>query len=116
MGRPGLIGSGPYMAAYLQIMAGLRELADTVMVAYTSKFSTLSSPDKCIIMEGDPLEVIRQFYPSHDRIIMGRSYSIENACAGRSLSQAITMDGVRPVTVVRENESCEWPVQYAEAV
>lgn len=107
-GRPGLIGSGPQIAARDQIEKEMSDLFETVHHAYKAKFpSLIRDENSTAIVEGDPIDVVRTFYDSHDLIIMGRRTPTAPLQNGFSLSEMVAADGVRPVLIaLREMDRC----------
>lgn len=97
-----MIGSGPHIAARERIKSTLYDLAETVQMAYKSKFeSMLKDDDSTVIVEGDPLEVIRGYSGSHDLIIMGKRTPPPSMAEGYSLSEHLASEGVLPLLVVQ---------------
>lgn len=68
---PGIIGSGPYMAAFQAIEATLWSVAETLMHAFECRIANSAIEAICEIDEGNIIDLILGRATSHDLVIMG---------------------------------------------
>ncbi len=68
---PGIIGSGPYMAAYQTIENTLRSVAETLMYAFECRIANSELEAVCEIDEGNIIDLILRRAANHDLVIMG---------------------------------------------
>lgn len=68
---PGIIGSGPYVAAYQSMESSLKAVADTLMLAFESRIADRPVSSRAIIDEGDIVEHILTRAAKHDLVVMG---------------------------------------------
>jgi nucleotide-binding universal stress UspA family protein len=68
---PGIIGSGPYMAAYQTIEMTLRSVAETLMHAFECRIANSGIEATCEIDEGNIIDSILRRAISHDLVVMG---------------------------------------------
>ncbi|MBP6743594.1 universal stress protein [bacterium] len=73
---PGIIGSGPYMAAYQSIEATLRSVAETLMHAFECRIANSALEAVCEIDEGNIIDHILRRAVSHDLVIMGHKSKV----------------------------------------
>lgn len=71
--KPGLIGSGPYVAAYESICRTLRDVANKLDDSYTARVSGLGIDSTFVIDEGDPAREILQRAEDCSLIVIGHS-------------------------------------------
>lgn len=68
--KPGLVGSGPYLASYETVCQALREIAEKLEDAYDARV-TKEIHGKVFLDEGEPIEEICRRLQQHDLAIIG---------------------------------------------
>lgn len=104
--KPGLIGSGPFLAAFDTIRGALRDIADKLEDSYTARVTPLGIQSSFVIDEGDPVEEICKRADSHTLIVTGHhpvqiEYRQENKARKLSLTQTLVRKSPVPVMIVR---------------
>ncbi|CAN5522089.1 hypothetical protein BH11CYA1_BH11CYA1_03400 [soil metagenome] len=89
--KAGLIGSGPYVAAYQSICESLRGIGRKLEDSYTARATSRKLESTFVCTEGDPVEEICKLTASHDLLVVGyrkRAAVDYPACQGIKLSRA----------------------------
>ncbi len=71
MERPGIIGSGPYVAAYEVICDSLREIGEKLADSYAARAEGQRINGEVYIDEGETVDAICKRLPMHDLVVMG---------------------------------------------
>lgn len=106
----GLIGSGPYVAAFEAIHASLKNISDSLLMAFETRALGYGIETETFIGEGNLAEVVTGSAQTHDLIIMGRRarYNVGNHTIFRtSLSEKIAASTSVPVLMV-SSEPRRW--------
>ncbi len=117
-GRPGLIGSGPYIAAYEAARLALKSAAEVLRASYEARIGPAKISSEFFIDEGNTVNEICRRAESSDLVIVGRRRSStesadvereENAehtdpfCLPRySISERLIYSCPRPLLVVQD--------------
>ncbi len=76
--KTGFIGSGPYFAAHESIAQELRNLADTLFMAYNSRVADFNIKSTTKIIEGNLIDAVSREALNHDLVIIGHKGNQEN--------------------------------------
>ncbi len=110
---PGIIGSGPYMAAREQLMSGLRGIAEALMHAFEARACGKEVTVECVIDEGHVGEEIAARASQHDLLVMGhhkqtnRSRARAMRTQSFSLCATVAQETTCPMLIIQEKLS-EW--------
>jgi len=112
--RPGLIGSGPYVAAYETAAAAMQAAADSLTCAYEAKVGALGIESDFVIDQGNVVTEIARRAKNHDLVIIGRRKTTEHRAhfdllrvPRYSVSDHLLYYSSRPVVVV-SNGCVSW--------
>jgi nucleotide-binding universal stress UspA family protein len=89
--KAGLIGSGPYVAAYESICNSLRTIASKLEDSYSARAASHHVESTFICSEGDPVEEVCKLTAANDLLVVGyrkRAAVDYPACQGIKLSRA----------------------------
>lgn len=105
--KPGLIGSGLYVAAYESICQSLEALAIKLENSYNSRAASLGITTDFIVDKGDPAEEICKRASNYNLIVMGhhpRSYTSKQdlQIVKPSLAEKLAYKITVPVLIVQE--------------
>ena len=101
--KSGLIGSGPYVAAYESICQSLRAIASKLEDSYSARAAAHAVESTFICAEGDPVEEICKLAPGHDLLVVGyrkRAAVDYPACHGIRLSRAERLAHLSPIPIL----------------
>lgn len=109
---PGIIGSGPYMAAREQLMSGLRGIAEALMQAFEARALGKELTLECVIDEGPVGQEIAARASKHDLLVMGHHKQASGSRAWDrtqtfSLCAMVAQETTCPMLIVQEKLS-EW--------
>ncbi len=105
--KPGLIGSGLYIAAYETLCNSLKDLAAKL----AEKYEQMNGADKlnstCLVDEGDPVHEICKRANEHDLVIVGHAPTVAKASGYKKFSKASVAEGLanycsKPLLVVQK--------------
>lgn len=74
---PGIIGSGPYVAAYDNLCAALREIGRKLEESYLTRKGGRKVAGEWFVDEGEPVDIISNRIPQHNLIVMGHHHQPE---------------------------------------
>ncbi len=74
-GRPGLIGSSPYIAAYQAACSAMRSVAEGLSTSYEARVGSAGVDSEFLIDEGDTVDEICRRAEENDLVIVGRRRS-----------------------------------------
>lgn len=105
--NPGLIGRGPYLAAYEKVCAALRDVSRRIESAYAEKRKERAVPGELFIDEGEPLEEICRRLAEHDLAIIGHRRRATTHWPGGqmvrlSLAEKLASYSASPVLIVEK--------------
>lgn len=105
--RPGMIGSGPYLAAYEAVCPSLREIADEVSDSYCARADGHGVKGQMFVDEGEPVEEVCKRLVDHDLVIMGHRQRSEPSLPGSqtvrlSLAEVLAHYVSVPLLIVQE--------------
>lgn len=105
--NPGLIGSGPYLAAYEKICAAMRDVSTKLQEAYAARLNGQTRGGKMFVDEGDPAEEICSRSLKHDLVIMGhrrreRTVFADGQTVKLSLAEKLVQYARIPVLIVQK--------------
>lgn len=105
--KPGLVGSGPYLAGYEAICQSLREIGDKLEDAYSARV-TRKIHGKVFLDEGEPIEEICKRLQQHDLAVIGhrqRRLSSWPDCqtVKLSLAEILAHHALAPVLIVQKS-------------
>jgi len=106
----GLIGSGPYISAFESIHLSMRNIADSLLMAFEARSQGFGIETEIGISEGNLAEVVLKHGENHDLIIMGRraKFNSGNHTIYRtSLSEKVAAASKVPVMMV-SSEPRRW--------
>jgi nucleotide-binding universal stress UspA family protein len=106
----GLIGSGPYVAAYESIYNSMKAISDALLMAFESRSQGHGIQTETIITEGNLAETLLKHGESHDLIVMGRrdkTPSGNRTLIRTSLSEKLAQASTTPVLMV-SSEPRRW--------
>ncbi len=101
--KAGLVGSGPYVAAYENICQSLRAIASKLEDSYTARAASHNVDSTFICAEGDPVEEICKLAPGRDLLVVGyrkRAAVDYPACQGIKLSRAERLAHLSPIPIL----------------
>lgn len=101
--KAGLIGSGPYVAAYESICQSLRGIATKLEDSYTARAAAHHVDSTFICAEGDPVEEVCKLAAAHDLLVVGyrkRAAVDYPACQGIKLSRAERLAHLSPIPIL----------------
>ncbi|MBP9092903.1 universal stress protein [bacterium] len=101
--KAGLIGSGPYVAAYESICQSLRAIASKLEDSYTARAAAHHVDSTFICSEGDPVEEVCKLASAHDLLVVGyrkRAAVDYPACQGIKLSRAERLAHLSPIPIL----------------
>jgi nucleotide-binding universal stress UspA family protein len=103
--KAGLVGSGPYVSAYEDMLTAARKLGETIIQAYQAEFADVvkHAKEPVLLREGNPFEVIQDLYLDFDLIVAGHRTLAVRDSESRSLCQALINDGARPLLLVQRD-------------
>ncbi len=107
--KPGLVGSGLYVAAYETLCNSLRELAKKLADKYEDMAGAEKIKSDCVIDEGNPVHEICSRAKGHDLVICGhaptRTKPVErdrSRYLRLSVAEGLALECPRPLLVVQE--------------
>jgi len=101
--KAGLIGSGPYVAAYQGICESLRAIGRKLEDSYMARAGSHNVESIFNCVEGDPVEEVCKLAPDHDLLVVGyrkRSTVDYPACQGIKLSRAERLAHMSPIPIL----------------
>ncbi|MFA7335601.1 MAG: universal stress protein [Candidatus Obscuribacterales bacterium] len=114
--KAGLIGSGPYVAAYESICQSLRAIASKLEDSYSARASSHQVESTFICAEGDPVEEVCKLAPAHDLLVVGyrKRASVDYpACQGMKLSRAERLAHLSPIPVLFVQKPIQAVTEFA---
>ncbi|MBY0551111.1 MAG: universal stress protein [Candidatus Obscuribacterales bacterium] len=104
--KPGLIGSGPFLAAFDTIQGALRNIANKLEDSYTARVSPLGIQSSFVIDEGDPVEEVCKRADKHTLIVTGHNpvlfdYKQDYKACRITFTQTLVRKSSVPVIIVR---------------
>ncbi|MBX9691797.1 MAG: universal stress protein [Cyanobacteria bacterium] len=109
-GKPGLIGSGPYIDAYEKGCEGLTRLGNALLEKFEAVYQGRSVPVETLIERGSPIELICERAKDHNLVIVGhekrdqqnKSRSHSNFLR-HAVAEGLAHECPRPLLVVQES-------------
>lgn len=104
--RPGLIGSGLYIAAYETLCGSLKALAEKLAEKYEHMNGADRIGSTCVIDEGDPIHEISSRAKHHDLVVVGHAPTVAKSTGWKKFSKASVAEGLanscsKPLLVVQ---------------
>lgn len=104
--KPGLIGSGLYIAAYETLCGSLKTLAGKLAEKYEHMDGANKIGSTCIIDEGDPIHEINSRAKEHDLVVVGHAPTVVKPSGWKKFSKASVAEGLsnscsKPLLVVQ---------------
>jgi nucleotide-binding universal stress UspA family protein len=104
--KPGLIGSGLYIAAYETLCGSLKDLATKLAEKYEHMDGANKTKSTCFVDEGDPVHEICSRAKEHDLVIVGHAPTVAKHTSCRTFSKASVAEGLanycnKPLLVVQ---------------
>lgn len=107
---PGIIGSGPYLAAYEVIQKALTAVAETLLNAYEARARGHNIESDCVIDEGNMIDQIVKRAKEHLVVVIGhrRFHNAEQKKASKywfqhySLAEHLAYECPKPLLIVQE--------------
>lgn len=107
---PGIVGSGPYLAAHEVIHAALKSVAETLVNAYEARARGQKIESECVIDEGNIVDQIVKRAKEHPIVVLGhrRTRGTEQKRANRywfqhySLAEHLAYECPKPMLIVQE--------------
>ncbi len=111
---PGLIGSGPVVEVYTDVVDALRCLANKLALKYEAMAAGAGIESLCLIKEGNSVEILSRDAEEHDLIVVGhiptsaRILEVEiNEYIRHSVAEGVSHHSKAPVLVV-QGKLKEW--------
>ncbi|MFA6209571.1 MAG: universal stress protein [Candidatus Obscuribacterales bacterium] len=101
--KAGLVGSGPYVAAYENICQSLRAIASKLEDSYSARAASHNVDSTFICADGDPVEEICKLAPGQDLLVVGYRKRVAvdyPACQGIKLSRAERLAHLSPIPIL----------------
>ena len=101
--KAGLIGSGPYVAAYQGICESLRAIAAKLEDSYTARAASHHVDSTFVCTDGDPVEEVCKLAPDHNLLVVGyrkRTAVDYPGCQGLKLSRAERLAHLSPIPIL----------------
>ncbi|CAN5121228.1 hypothetical protein BH11CYA1_BH11CYA1_50770 [soil metagenome] len=114
--KAGLIGSGPYVAAYEGICESLRGIGSKLEESYTARAASYQVQSTFVGGEGDPVEEVCKLAPAHDLLVLGyrkRTVVDYPACQGIKLSRAELLAHLSPIPILFVQKPIEAITEFA---
>ncbi len=106
LSTPGIIGSGPYMAAYESLCREMRNIAAKLEDACMARMAGRNLPGKWFVDEGEPVDVIVNRLAEHQLLIMGYHHQTEPLLKHQtirlSLAEIMSQVSTVPLLVVQK--------------
>lgn len=102
-GLSGLIGSGPYIAAFENIRSSLRSISESLLTAFEARSQGHQIETVSMIEEGNLAERVLHNTEGHDLVLMGRratTASGDRSFLRTSLSEKVAAASASPVLIV----------------
>lgn len=114
--KAGLIGSGPYLAAFESICQSLRAIASKLEDSYTARAESHDVESTFVCSDGDPVEEICKLAPDHNLLVVGyrkRKAVDYPACQGIKLSRAERLAHLSPIPILFVQKPIEAITEFA---
>jgi len=105
--KPGLVGSGLYIAAYETLCGSLKDIATKLAEKYEHMDGADRLRSTCIVDEGDPVHEICSRAKEHDLVVVGHAPTVTKVAGFKKFCKASVAEGLsnycsKPLLVVQK--------------